>query len=75
MPCNIDAKGKAVRLICGIIALLIGIVLIALRQFDVLPDPLWLYAGIASALVGKFCILEGWAGWCALRALGFKTPL
>ena len=24
---------------------------------------------------GAFMTFEGWSGWCAVRAMGFKTPL
>jgi hypothetical protein len=38
--------------------------------------PAWvLYAGIATVLGGAFMIFEGVNGWCAVRALGFKTPI
>ena len=75
MQCNIDAKGKAVRLIHGIIALTVGTVLMALAQLGFVQGSLWVYIAIAIIIVGIFCIVEGWAGWCALRAMGFKTRL
>jgi hypothetical protein len=33
----------------------------------------WLSAGLWS--VGMFMVLEGIFGWCALRAMGVKTPV
>ena len=75
MQCNIDAKGKAVRLICGMIALVVGAVLVALAQFGLVHGAIWVYIAIALIIVGIFCLVEGWAGWCALRAMGVKTRL
>ncbi|MCP3903055.1 MAG: hypothetical protein GY715_05400 [Planctomycetes bacterium] len=75
MQCNIDARGRAARLAGGIIALVAGIVLAALRGLDVLPG-VWPWI-VAAALMafGAFGIFEARAGWCALRAMGFKTRL
>ena len=72
--CNIDAKGKAVRLIGG------GITLAAAAALAVVIlvaglDPLWWW-GVAGAAAGAAVQLyEGWSGWCALRAMGVKTPI
>jgi hypothetical protein len=36
----------------------------------------WLWiAGGAAAFCGSFCIFEARAGWCAVRAMGFKTKV
>jgi hypothetical protein len=77
MQCNIDAKGKATRLIVGAIFLIIGIVLLALALTDVFGGMASIVAIIAVAMIvsGAFGIFEGAAGWCALRAMGFKTRL
>lgn len=75
MHCNIDSKGKAARLICGIVVLVIGTVLVALAQFEVVQGRVWAYIAISSIVIGIFSIVEGWAGWCALRAMGIKTRL
>jgi hypothetical protein len=32
-------------------------------------------AGAIASAAGLFMILEGFKGWCVLRALGVKTPL
>jgi hypothetical protein len=32
-------------------------------------------AGVVLMLAGGFMVFESVAGWCALRALGFKTKL
>ncbi len=75
MQCNIDAKGKSVRLVSGMVVTLIGLVLLALMVLDVLQG--WWAWGLAAALIalGGFQIFEGRSGWCVVRALGFKTPV
>lgn len=76
MQCNIDARGKAYRLVLGMAMLVAGAGLIALRWLGPLADQArdWpLYAGIGLLVLGAFGVFEGWAGWCAVRAMGFKT--
>jgi hypothetical protein len=73
MQCNIDAKGKAVRLRVGVIVALIGVILLVVYLLGV-EDAKWVIgAAIAAIGCGAFAIYEGWAGWCVMRALGFKT--
>ena len=31
--------------------------------------------GFGCLIGGGFAVFEGWAGWCAVRALGFKTKI
>ncbi|MFK7961313.1 MAG: hypothetical protein AB8G96_12410 [Phycisphaerales bacterium] len=75
MKCNIDARGKAVRLRMGLITTAIGLGLIVLDRLGVGPGPggwpMWM--GFGAMIAGGFAIFEGWAGWCAVRALGFQT--
>jgi hypothetical protein len=74
LACNIDARGKRARLINGLILLVIGLcvaIFWAARTGD-------LFAWIVSAvclLLGAFCVFEARAGWCVMRAMGFKTKL
>jgi protein-S-isoprenylcysteine O-methyltransferase Ste14 len=77
MPqCNIDAKGKAVRLFGGIFTLLVAILAVVLIQFSVIPSDTISWFGVAGMMIGGlFAIYEGRTGWCALRAMGIKTPL
>jgi hypothetical protein len=74
LTCNIDACGKRVRLLNGIILAAFGLgtaLLWAIRG-----GSFWLWAASAFLLiVGGFCIFEARAGWCALRAMGIKTKL
>ena len=74
MQCNIDAKGKAVRLIWGMVMLAAAAVLAGLILAKIVPGG-WVWVGVAGlALMGAFGIYEARAGWCAVRAMGFKTP-
>jgi hypothetical protein len=75
LACNIDAKGKAVRLRMGLIQLALAAV-VAVATGLAVGSPMgwmgWAISGILT-LVGAFSIFEARAGWCALRALGFRT--
>ena len=75
LACNIDSKGKAVRLRMGLIGLALAAV-VAVVSGLVVRSPVswagWAMAGVLT-LVGGFSIFEARAGWCALRALGFRT--
>ena len=74
MQCNIDAKGKAMRLIYGLVMIALAAVLAGLILLDVVAGG-WVWAGVvALALFGAFGVYEARAGWCAVRAMGFKTP-
>jgi len=74
MQCNIDAKGKAVRLIWGLVMLAAAGGLAGLILLEVVPGG-WVWLGVAGlVLMGGFGIYEARAGWCAVRAMGFKTP-
>ncbi|MEM0915263.1 MAG: hypothetical protein AAGB29_01375 [Planctomycetota bacterium] len=75
MACNIDSKGKAVRLVIGGVTLVAAIVLGLLALGGAIPILPWLIVAIAAACGGGFAVYEGWAGWCAVRAMGFKTPI
>ena len=77
MPeCNIDARGKAVRLLGGIITVAAAIVLGVLIQFSIIPTSQVSWLAVAGLMFGGlFAIYEGRTGWCVVRAMGFKTPL
>lgn len=74
MTCNIDSKGRSFRLITGMIFLIAGGVFIAIALF---AWPSWIPWLIAACCIagGSFSIYEALAGWCALRAMGMRTPL
>ncbi len=73
MQCNIDSKGKAVRLIWGLVMLGAAIALAGLIVAEVVGGG-WVWAVVVGlVLLGVFGIYEARAGWCAMRAMGFKT--
>jgi hypothetical protein len=72
MTCNIDAKGRAVRLIIGLVSLLAGVLMLGLWAWRAGGWLAWA-ASIAVLIYGAFATFEGWAGWCVVRAMGFKT--
>ena len=75
LECNIDARGKAARLMSGLVSVAAGLVLALLMMFDVVSGQAVTFAAGAAMLGGAFAIFEARAGWCALRAMGIKTPL
>ncbi len=74
MTCNIDAKGRAMRRAGGILCCVLGVLLLGLA-FAV-HGFRWLLIGLGLILVaaGVFQFYESRKGWCALRAMGVKTP-
>jgi hypothetical protein len=74
LHCNIDAKGKLARLIWGIVMLIIGIVLLFVWALPYGTASAWIVMTVCLAL-GAFGIFEARRGWCAVRAMGFKTPM
>jgi hypothetical protein len=74
LQCNIDSRGKAVRLINGAIVLAIGILLAAFWAWGSHSALAWAISA-ACVLGGAFMLFEARAGWCVVRAMGFKTPL
>lgn len=74
MQCNIDAKGKAVRLIYGLAMLAAAAVVAVLLLIGVIGAA-WVWAVVAGlALMGGFGVYEARKSWCVVRAMGFKTP-
>lgn len=74
--CNIDARGKFVRLVGGSISLFFGITAAGLLMLDVVPSN-WF---TISSTIGLFAggalgIYEGRSGWCVARAMGIWTPI
>lgn len=72
LACNIDAKGKAVRLRMGLFLVFAG----ALTAFGwAIPSGATVAWTVSVVLLsaGAFAVFEARAGWCAVRAMGFKT--
>lgn len=75
MQCNIDQRGRIVRLVAGVAVEGIGLGLVVLAALGVLTGT-WPYVvGIAALLGGALMTFEGLRGWCVLRAMGVKTPI
>ncbi len=72
--CNINSKGKRIRLVFGAILLIVGIAAMLLHARPAGSVWAWVVSGSVTA-IGAFMLFEARAGWCALRAMGFKTPL
>ena len=74
MQCNIDGKGRAIRVAYGtaLIALAIALAWLWARA----SGSAWAWIVCAAMLAGGgFALFEGWAGWCVVRALGFRTRI
>jgi hypothetical protein len=74
LTCNIDRRGKIARLIYGIVLIVAAV---AISVFWAIPSGGWLGWTIAAILFasGVFSIFEARKGWCAVRAIGFRTPM
>jgi len=74
LECNIGAAGKAARLRLGLLGVSGGVVLGILTAVGFLPSLAW-WGVLGSIAGGSFAIWEARAGWCVVRAMGFKTPV
>lgn len=75
MECNIDARGKAVRLKMGMATVVVALILAGLAWFNVVGGTwMWIVAAVLGVM-GSFAIFEGRAGWCVVRAMGFSTRI
>lgn len=74
MQCNIDKRGRVVRLIGGLLCMALGVAL-GIATYAAAWSP-WLYllAGVLL-LGGAFAVYEARKKWCALRAMGIRTPV
>ena len=75
MECNIDARGRAHRFKLGVFALSSALVLSLIILIGVLSSPYWWAIAAMIAFGGGFAIFEARAGWCIIRAMGFKTRI
>jgi hypothetical protein len=72
MQCNIDDHGARLRRTWGIMVILAGLVLTGLALWSGIW---WLWLIVIACLAsGAFAIFEAQNKWCALRAMGVKTP-
>lgn len=75
LECNIDAKGKAARLMGGIAGVTGGVFVLAGIAVGLLSGAIWLLPAGGALAGGGFAIFEARAGWCVVRAMGIRTPL
>lgn len=75
MQCNIDARGKAARLIFGVMMLAVGLTLLVLKWTGVLTADWWWFVSGGFIGFGGLGVYEARAGWCVMRAMGFRTPM
>ena len=73
--CNIDAKGRVVRFVTGIFAVLGGFIMSLMITQNILPSEAYWIPVIGSIAGGIFAMWEARAGWCVVRAIGIRTPL
>ena len=75
MQCNIDARGRLARFVGGVIALIAAVVLFVLMKQDLIGGSVALAAALVCLAFGIVGVIQGWAGICVIRAMGFKTRL
>jgi hypothetical protein len=74
LACNINQKGRLARLIYGLI--LIGLdALLAWRWAAPAGSAARWIVVAALFVLGIFGLFEAAVGWCAMRAMGFKTRM
>ena len=74
MKCNIDRRGQQMRAWFGVANVLGAIACFGMHYFSPWPSWGWLIAGILLLACGILGLFEACFGWCALRAMKFKTP-
>lgn len=69
VTCNIDARGRLLRAMIGLVLLVIALALVFM-----FPPSGWRRVVVVILTVGGvFCLFEARAGWCAVRAMGIRT--
>jgi len=74
LQCNIDSRGRVGRLVKGLILLIAGVAMLFSRALPAGSALSWIVTVLVLA-GGAFAVFEAWAGWCVVRAMGFKTRL
>ena len=76
LTCNIDRRGQRARAVVGVVLLIAAGVwfYLAATRFGT-PATVSLIVGISLVIGGLFCLFEAANGWCAVRAMGFRTKL
>jgi hypothetical protein len=76
LTCNIDRAGQRARGVVGIVLVVgagIAFYFGATGEGNAAIGA-WI-AGVGLLLGGAFCLFEAANGWCAVRAMGFRTKL
>ena len=73
LACNIERKGRVARVTMGVV--LVAAAVAVLAPPGALDRVALVLPGALLGVGGLFCVFEGLAGWCALRALGVRLPL
>jgi len=71
LTCNINSKGRMLRLIAGFFIFFGGTILFVTNIPGTGTG--WRLFQIFLTLLGVFIMFEGVMGWCAVRAMGIKT--
>lgn len=71
MTCNIDRTGRRIRAFTGV-----GLIVATIVWYALGPGAPWTVHALQALLAigGTFAVYEGLVGWCAIRAMGVKTP-
>lgn len=75
IECNIDARGKALRLFGGLASIVGGLCIAGVAYLDIVELPYLWYASAGMLVGGSLGVFEGWSGWCVARAMGIWTPI
>jgi fatty acid desaturase len=75
MKCNIDHKGRRVRFLWGLLMFVLAVITAGAGLAGFIGP--WWSGGLTLILaaMGAFGIYEARKGWCAVRAMGIKTPV
>jgi hypothetical protein len=74
LQCNIDSRGRVVRLVYGLVLLAAAAVMLLWWAIPTGSAWAWVFTLLALA-GGAFAVFEARAGWCVVRAMGWKTPV
>ncbi|MDA1263174.1 MAG: hypothetical protein O3B75_09805 [Planctomycetota bacterium] len=75
LTCNIDQRGRNMRIAIGAMIDGAGWILLICKFFGMIAGDWPWFVGTAAVIGGLFMIVEGVLGWCVVRGMGFKTPI
>ncbi|TVQ64199.1 MAG: hypothetical protein EA379_02355 [Phycisphaerales bacterium] len=74
LTCNIDQRGRKARMVMGASSIVLGVIMLVTNLMGDVPAPIGWIGGVLI-VVGAFGVFEAMNGWCAVRAMGFKTKV